>query len=376
MGNNITGIPADEGFYMPGEYERHRGCIMIWPERPGSWPYEARAARKAFREIIASIAKSEEVFVAAGERSFDSAVKELNDIRNVTVFHAETDDAWARDVAPTFVKNREGLVRAVNWDFNAWGGTYNGLYASWEKDNAFARCFAEKEDYDIYDASPFVLEGGSIHSDGEGTVIVTSECLLSPGRNPSLNKEAIEQKLKEYLGAEKVIWLPNGIYNDETDGHVDNICAFIKPAEVVLAWTDDENDPQYSLSEEDLKVLESEKDARGRSIKVHKLPIPKNHVFIEANDLKGYEFEEGEDEREVGERLAASYVNFYFSNGAVILPAFGGENTESDSEAVRIMSRLCPEREIVQIAARDILLGGGNIHCITQQIPYGNKNWR
>ena len=366
---DIISIPKADGFYMPGEFESHRGTIMIWPERPGSWPYGARAARQAFSKIIKTIAESEEVFVATSKTGFDSAKEAFGDIENVHIFISETDDAWARDVAPTFVKNGEGAVRAINWTFNAWGGSYNGLYASWEKDDAFARLFSEKEGYDIYDASPFVLEGGSIHSDGEGTVIVTSECLLSPGRNPLLNKEEIENKLMEYLGAEKVIWLPSGIYNDETDGHVDNICAFIRPGEVVLAWTDDENDPQYPLSDADLKVLENETDAKGRRFKVHKLPIPKNHVFIGEDDLKGYEFEEGEDEREVGERLAASYVNFYFSNGAVIVPAFGGDNEESDREAAQILAGLCPERKVVQIPARDILLGGGNIHCITQQIP-------
>ena len=371
---DIKSSPKADGFFMPGEFEPHRGTIMIWPERPGSWPYEAKAARKAFKEIIKTIAESEEVFVAAGERSYDSAVKALSDIDNVHVFRAETDDAWARDVAPTFVRNdNTGEVRAINWSFNAWGGEYNGLYASWEKDDAFASYFAEKEGYSIYNAAPFVLEGGSIHSDGEGTVLVTSECLLSPGRNPLLNKEEIENRLKEYLGAEKVIWLPNGIYNDETDGHVDNICAFIRPGEVVLAWTDDENDPQYALSKEDLDVLEAETDAKGRKIKVHKLPIPEKHVYIKEEDLRGYEFEEGEDEREVGERLAASYVNFYFSNGVVILPAFGGDNTESDDAAAKIMSKLCPGRKVVQIPARDILLGGGNIHCITQQIPRGRS---
>lgn len=371
---DIKSSPKADGFFMPGEFEPHRGTIMIWPERPGSWPYEAKAARIAFEEIIKTIAESEEVFVAAGERSYDSAVKALSDIDNVHVFRAETDDAWARDVAPTFVRNdNTGEVRAINWSFNAWGGEYNGLYASWEKDDAFASYFAEKEGYSIYNAAPFVLEGGSIHSDGEGTVLVTSECLLSPGRNPLLNKEEIENRLKEYLGAEKVIWLPNGIYNDETDGHVDNICAFIRPGEVVLAWTDDENDPQYALSKEDLDVLEAETDAKGRKIKVHKLPIPEKHVYIKEEDLRGYEFEEGEDEREVGERLAASYVNFYFSNGAVILPAFGGDNTESDDAAAKIMSKLCPGRKVVQIPARDILLGGGNIHCITQQIPRGRS---
>jgi agmatine deiminase len=375
MGNveTIKSVPLADGFYMPGEFEPHRGTIMIWPERPGSWPYGAKAARCAFTKIIETIAESEEVFVAVSKEGYGSAFESVGSLDNVKLSVSETDDAWARDVAPTFVKNKDGSVRAVNWRFNAWGGTYNGLYASWAKDDAFAVFFAESEGYDIYDASPFVLEGGSIHSDGEGTVLVTSECLLSPGRNPDLKKEEIEEKLKKYLGAEKIIWLPDGIYNDETDGHVDNICAFLKPGEVVLAWTDDENDPQYALSMNDLKVLENETDAKGRKIIVHKLPIPKNHVFIGEEDLKGYEFEEGEDEREVGERLAASYVNFYFSNGAVVLPAFGGENEESDLEAAEIMKRLCPDRKIVQIPARDILLGGGNIHCITQQIPYGCK---
>lgn len=368
--NKINGFPGPDGFRMPGEFEPHQGTIMIWPERPGSWPYEAKAARTAFKEIIRTIAESEEVFVSAGEKGFESAVRELSDMDRVHVFKMETNDAWARDIAPTFVKNdTDGKVRAVNWSFNAWGGVYNGLYASWDKDDAFASLFAEKEGYLMYDASPFVLEGGSVHSDGEGTVLVTEECLLSPGRNPDLTKEEIEGRLKKYLGAEKVIWLPNGIYNDETDGHVDNICAFIRPAEVVLAWTDDENDPQYALSKQDEEILLSETDAKGRKIKVHRLPIPEKHVYIKEEDLKGYEFEEGEDVREAGERLAASYVNFYFSNNAVILPAFGGENEKSDSEAARIMRELCPDRKIVQIKARDILLGGGNIHCITQQIP-------
>ena len=369
-----TGLPREDGFYMPGEFEPHRGCIMIWPERPGSWPYGAKAARFAFKNIISAIAESEEVFVAAGKTAYESAVSELSGIENVRIFKAETDDAWARDVAPTFVKNTAGEIRAVNWTFNAWGGEYNGLYPSWKKDDAFALFFAGMEGYKAYDAAPFVLEGGSIHSDGEGTVMVTGECLLSPGRNPRMTKDEIEKKLKEYLGAEKVIWLPNGIYNDETDGHVDNICAFIRPGEAVLAWTDDENDPQYALSKENLEVLKNETDAKGRSLTVHKLPIPEKHVFIKEEDLKGYEFEEGEDEREVGERLAASYVNFYFSNGAVILPAFGGENEASDLEAKKIMEHLCPERKVIQIPARDILLGGGNIHCITQQIPAGEPS--
>ncbi len=369
----LEGVPKEDGFYMPGEFERHDGCIMIWPERPGSWPYGAVAGQKAFADVIRAIARSERVYLAVSKAAIAQARSVLQNVVNVEIFTAETDDAWARDTAPTFLVDKKGRRRCVNWEFNAWGGTYNGLYASWEKDNAFAKFFAKWYDCDCYDAAPFVLEGGSIHSDGEGTVLVTEACLLSPGRNPRLNREEIERKLCEYLGAQKVIWLPYGIHGDETDEHVDNVCAFIRPGEVVLAWTDNEEDPQHACSMADLEVLGQAVDAKGRRFTVHKLPIPDHPVWIREEDLKGYAFEEGEDPREIGERLAASYVNFYFSNSSVIMPAFGGDNVDSDLRAAFILRELCPEREIIQVPARDILVGGGNIHCITQQIPAKGK---
>lgn len=369
------------GFLMPGEFELHEGCIMIWPERPGSWRNGAREARRAFRDVIAAIAESEHVYVAVSEASMPSA-KELlcgkeQWQKNVTLFMAETDDAWARDVAPTFVRKEDGKnppqICAVNWEFNAWGGTVDGLYASWEKDNAFAGFFADSFGYELIDAAPFVLEGGSVHSDGEGTVLVTEACLLSAGRNPQLSRAEIEERLRRYLGAEKVLWLPRGIYMDETNEHVDNVCAFLKPGEVVLAWTDDESDPQYALSKQCLDYLEGVRDAKGRTITVHKLPIPTHPVCLTEAEVEGYAFEEGEDEREVGERLAASYVNFYFSNEAVVMPVFGGENEESDMRAVALMQQWNPGRKVIPVYSRDILTGGGNIHCITQQIPAGRK---
>ena len=193
--------------------------------------------------------------------------------------------------------------------------------------------------------------------------MTTEACLLSQGRNPELSKKQITEILCEYLNAEHVIWLPHGIYQDETNEHVDNICAFIRPDEVVLAWTDNKNDPQYAFSASCLEILEHEK------LTVHKLPVPDVPVCVTEHDLKGYVFEAGEDVREAGERLAASYVNFYFTNHAVLLPQFGGENTASDQRAVRIMSELCPDRKIIPVPARELLLGGGNIHCLTQQIP-------
>lgn len=362
--------PRQDGFHMPAEFEPHLGCIMVWPTRPGSWPNGAKAARIAFLEVIRAISKSEIVYVAAeGDAYLNAreALKELLDEKRVVLFEAKTDDAWARDIGPTFVSDGKS-VRAVDWQFNAWGGEYNGLYADWKKDDAFAQVFASRFGYECYDAHPFVLEGGSIHSDGQGTIMVTETCLLSPGRNPGLTREQIEEKLKDYLGAEKILWLPCGIFNDETDEHVDNVCAFIRPGEVVLAWTEDEKDPQYEMSKRCLEYLEQETDALGRKIVVHKLPIPEHPIRISKQDLEGYVFEEGEDMREVGERLAASYVNFYFSNGAVVLPAFGEENKKSDRQAAELLAKLCPEREVIQVPAKNILLGGGNIHCITQQV--------
>ena len=376
-----------DGFFMPGEFEPHRGCILIWPFRPGSWNYGAEPAREAFRQVIWAIARSEKVWVAAGKDCLDSARRMLlkegeamgqprQVLERIEIFEAETDDSWARDVGPTFLKNGEGQVRCVNWEFNAWGGEEDGLYAHWEKDNAFAKAFAAREGYVCYDAAPFVLEGGAIHSDGEGTLLVTEACLLSKGRNPGLTKAEIEEKLKTYLGAVKVIWLPRGIYNDETNEHVDNVCAFLRPGEVVLAWTDNQEDPQYELSMACLRTLEGERDAKGRRIQVHKLPVPDVPICVTEEEVEGFVFEEGEDFREPGERLAASYVNFYFSNGAVVLPVFGGENEESDRRAVQILGELCPERQVIPILARAILSGGGNIHCITQQVPAGEPGTR
>ena len=368
--NKLHTIPAADGFRMPGEFEPHRGCIMIWPKRPGSWNYGAKKAREAFKRVAWVIAESEEVFMLA-EPDVEENAREMlagNPGHGIHVIRMESDDAWARDVAPTFVVNGEGAVRGIDWEFNAWGGTVDGLYAHWEKDDLVAEKVCGELGYDCYEAHPFVLEGGSIHSDGEGTVLVTAACLLSGGRNPKLTKDEIEKKLCAYLGAKKVIWLERGIYNDETNEHVDNICAFVRPGEVVLGWTDDEKDPQYAMSKSCLDILEHETDAMGRKIKVHKLPIPKTPICVTEEDLGGYEFEDGEDTREVGERLAASYVNFYISNGGVVVPQFGDEH---DKTAVEILGKVFTERKICPIPARDILLGGGNIHCITQQIPQG-----
>ncbi|MBR1674974.1 MAG: agmatine deiminase [Eubacterium sp.] len=361
---------------FPGEFEPHKGTLMIWPERPGSWGKDSSKAEDAFAEIITKLLEVEDVYLVVSDKAAETVYNRFNKSteapHELSIFVYETDDSWARDVGPTFVfKNSERC--GINWSFNAWGGVYDGLYASWDKDDLLAKNFTALLGDKMIDAAPFVLEGGSIHSDGEGTLMVTESCLLSKGRNPSLDKIQIEDTLKHYLGVEKVLWLPRGIYMDETNEHVDNVAAFIRPGEIVLAWTDNKDDPQYELSLQDYEYLMSETDAKGRKLKVHKLPIPDIPVICTAEDIDNYIFEEGEDEREVGERLAASYVNFYFANDCLLVPQFGGENTESDERAVKILQELCPDRKVIPIYARHILLGGGNIHCITQQIPFINK---
>ena len=366
--NMLDTLPAQDGFYMPAEFAPQDGVLLVWPVRAASWGVDPSAAQRAFCDIMREAAKSERVYLLVDSAHLNEARAQAG--AYATILEIVTDDAWARDIGPTFVTNGNE-VRGIDWRFNAWGGSVDGLYDDYENDDAAARAFCSAINADYYDAGDFVLEGGSICTDGEGTLLVTESCLLSAGRNPQLTKAQIEQKLKDYLGVQKVLWLPRGIYNDETNEHVDNVCAFIRAGEVVLAWTDDETDPQYAMSQADYAYLSCETDARGRKLVIHKLPVPDHPVCVTEQDLLNQPEDAGGEMRTAGERLAASYVNFYFTNDAILLPQFGGENADSDARAVEIMRALCLERRIVPIDSREILLGGGNIHCVTQQIPKG-----
>jgi agmatine deiminase len=213
--------------------------------------------------------------------------------------------------------------------------------------------------------APFILEGGAIHVDGQGTLLTTEECLLNPNRNPSLRRGQIESLLERYLGVREVIWLGRGVFNDETDGHVDNLCCFVRPAEVVLTWSDDPEDPQYDISRAAFEVLVHARDARGRRLKIHKLLQPGPLHMTEA-EAAGIERSGDCKPRLAGERLAASYVNFYLANRQVLMPLL---DARTDRAARATLVGLFPRRKVVGVPAREILLGGGNIHCITQQQP-------
>ncbi|XP_073010410.1 agmatine deiminase-like isoform X2 [Typha latifolia] len=299
----------------------------------------------------------------------------MQDQPNIRILEMSMNDAWFRDIGPTFVRCdvelRPGFqghrIAGIDWQFNSWGGLEDGCYDDWSLDSLVVKKILEVERVPRFQHE-MVLEGGSIHVDGEGTCITTEECLLNPNRNPGLSKEEIENELKIYLGVRKVIWLPRGLYgDDDTNGHVDNICCFAKPGVVILSWTDDESDPQYERSLEAFTILSKTTDANGRKIDVVKIHVP-GPLYMTEEEAAGIVNLGNAKPRPPGTRLAASYVNFYIANGGIIAPAFG--DPKWDQEAYYILRAAFPNHEVIMIqGSREIVLGGGNIHCITQQQP-------
>ena len=354
--------PAADGFWMPSELEPHSGCWMLWPERPDNWRAGAAPAQRAFVAVASAIARFEPVTMGVSAAHFDTARAQLPpQVRVVEMSH---DDCWMRDVGPTFVVNSGGEVRGVDWRFNAWGGHHGGLYASWEQDERVAGKVLEIERCERYRA-PLVNEGGAIHVDGQGTALVTEQCLLNRNRNPTLDRAAIETQLRAYLGITTIVWLGKGVFNDETDGHIDNLACFAGPGTVCLTWTDDRRDPQYAISCDALERLEQARDARGRRLRICKLPMP-GPLRMSAREARGVARCRGTRPRHAGARLAASYVNFYAANGGLIVPLL---DSRHDRSALARLRRVFAGRRVLGVPAREILLGGGNIHCITQQLP-------
>ncbi len=366
MTRTLSRTPSLDGYWMPAEFDRHAGTWMIWPHRPDNWRAGAQPAQRAFAAVATAIAEFEPVTVGANAAQYDFARALLP--APIRVVELSSDDAWMRDTGPTVVVNAAGRRRGVDWQFNAWGGLNGGLYFPWDQDERVARKVCEIEGFDRY-AAPLVMEGGAIHTDGEGTLLVTEQCLLNPNRNPRLDRAAIEALLRGYLGVTTFIWLGNGVVDDETDGHVDNLCCFARPGEVCLTWSDDVRDPQHRVSVDALERLMAARDARGRRLKVHKLPSP-GPLRMTREEAEGVLSRSSAKARGAGNRLAGSYANFYLCNGGVVAPLL---DPRTDAKALARLKRIFPKRRIVGVPGREILLGGGNIHCITQQIPAALK---
>ena len=360
MAKRIDSTPKKDGFRMPGEFEPQEKIWMIWPERPDNWRDGAKPAQEAYANVAKAISQFEPVTMIASAAQYAHARNVLPS--EIRVVEMANDDAWCRDCGPTFVKNDKGEVRAIDWDFNAWGGLVDGLYFPWANDDAIAQKICEIEGIDTYRTPGFVLEGGSIHVDGEGTLLTTEMCLLSEGRNPHMTREEIEEQLKEYLNLEKIIWIKDGIDPEETNGHIDDVACFVKPGEVACIWTEDPENPFYNECQAAYKTLSEATDAKGRKLKVHKLCMPKVPVTIKG-DFK-IDYVEGTLPREDGDICIASYMNFLIVNGGVIVPQYGDEN---DALALEQIQAMFPDRKAVGVYTREVVYGGGNIHCITQQ---------
>jgi agmatine deiminase len=363
----LGSTPAADGYRMPAEFAPHDGCYMVWPDRPDNWRAGAGPAQDAFTAVAQEICISEPVTMLVSPAQHARARAALPNA--VRLVEAVSDDAWARDIGPTFVIDEHGHRRAVDWVFNAWGGTREGLYPSWDKDDLIAGRIAQLESAERYRA-PFVLEGGAIHVDGEGTLITTAECLLNPNRNPSMTKAELEAGLGAYLGVDTFVWLDQGVYADETDGHVDNLIHVVAPGVVVLTWTSDRNHPQHARSKAALELLRTSRDAAGREFDVHLLPAP-GPLRMTADEASGIVAAPGTKPRAAGDILAASYANFYIGTSRVVVPLL---DERTDDEALSVIAGLFPDREVVGVPSREILLGGGNVHCITQQLPATRTN--
>ncbi len=360
----LSTTPAQDGFFARAETDPHGGVWILWPERADNWRDGARPAQLAFAFAASAIAEYEPVVVAASPNQSAHARATLPSA--VRVVELPSDDSWMRDVAPSFVVNRQGEVRGVHWHFNAYGGQETGLYKDWAKDAQVAQHVQQALGLSFY-AGPLVLEGGAIHVDGEGTLITTESCLLDPHRNPGLTRNEAEAVLKSYFGVSAIVWLERGLAEDETGGHIDNIACFPRPGAILLAWTDDPADRQFDIVREAEACLRHARDAQGREFEILKLHLPPPLYRTDA-EASGVAVVPGTRRRRGGDLLTASYVNSYVANGAVIMPLF---DCAADERARSVLARAYPGRVIRGVLAREIVLGGGGIHCITHEIPRG-----
>ena len=338
--------PLENQFYMPPEWYPHECCWMQWPTETfpsdvtPSWShFDLDKGRIAWANVANTISQFETLKMIVHPDDQESAISLLNN--NVEIIELPINDAWCRDTGAIFLLNDKNELGGVDSDFNCWGYKEN-----FELDDKVARFMIEKTKAKYF-KNNMVLEGGSINVNGKGTMITTEQCLLNKNRNPELSKEQIEKNLNDYFGVSKIIWLKHGT-DEGTDGHVDNVACFSNSNTILTMTCNDKNDSYYDLLSENLEILRSSTDQDGNSINIIELEMSKKRLI--PND----------DE-------PSSYINFYISNNAIILPIFGDE--PADENAKKILDSQFQNRQIVCLDGRDILLGGGNIHCITQQQP-------
>jgi agmatine deiminase len=340
--------PAGGRARWPAEWEPHRATWLAWPHKEASWPGRLAHIPPLFAEMVRALVTGERVEILVRDDAEADAVRSVLDgadvpAARVGLHSIPTDDAWIRDHGLTFVVCGEPpRLAAVDWGYNAWGGKY----PPWDRDEQVASRIAALLDVARIDGG-MILEGGSIETDGAGTLLTTESCLLNPNRNPHLSRAEIEERLRSSLGVERILWLGEGIAGDDTDGHVDDLTRFVAKRVVATVVEEDPADLNYRALADNRRRLERMEDAAGHALTVVPLPMPSPVVWE-------------------GQRLPASYANFYVANAAVLVPVFDDPN---DRRALDTLARLFPSRRIVPIPARDLVWGLGACHCLTQQEP-------
>jgi agmatine deiminase len=345
-----TSTPAELGYFMPAEWRHHSATWLTWPKDPETWPGRVSEVEEIFLQMMAALVPHETVNLLVDNVDVEHEIRRRSQspTDNIRFHHIETVDSWIRDYGPNFLINEAGGLAFNDWIFNAWGNKYEDL----KHDDAIPKRLESILRVPRFEPG-IVMEGGSIEVNGASCVLTTEQCLLNKNRNPHLTRTEIEHYLKKQLGMTKVLWLGEGIVGDDTDGHIDDIARFVAPDVVLCAVEEDPEDANYKPLQENLKILKSMTDAKGRSFEIVTLPMP-GVVGGSSIDTRNLE------------RLPASYANFYIANEVVLVPVFGHEN---DSRAVEIISRVFPGRRVVAINCEPLVWGMGTIHCVTQQQP-------
>ena len=336
--------PAELSYRMPAEWEPHASTWLSWPHNPDTWPGKFEPVPAVWAEFAKVLARHELVnILAGGDDVMANARQHVGDVVNVTLHDIPTNDCWMRDHGPTFLVGPAGSPPAlVDWGYNAWGGKY----PPFDLDDQVPRRLAELLGRKRFEPG-IILEGGAIDPNGQGTFLTTEQCLLNPNRNPGLGREEIEQYLRDYLGATRVLWLGSGIVGDDTDGHIDELARFVGPRTIVAPREQDSSDENFAPLEDNWRRLQSFRDDAGRPFDLVALPMPRPIYYN-------------------NQRLPACYANFYMANGLVVVPTY---DDPADAEALATIGRVLPGREVVGIRAVDLSWGLGAFHCISQQEP-------
>lgn len=340
----------DLKYRMPAEWEPHEGTWLAWPHLKEHWPGNFPPIPAVFAEMTRALATSEKVFICVNDETMEREARALiGDLSNIFFYRIPTNSSWIRDYGPIFVRDAEGKLIITDWIFNGWGNRWPQW--PYDLDDAVPQRVAEACGFPIV-TSGIVLEGGSIDVNGKGALLTTESCLLSRTRNPHLNRSEIEDYLEKYFGATHVIWLKEELKGDDTSGHIDDLARFVNPTTVVACLEENEQDENYEVLKKNFELLKASRDQDDHSLNVIPLPMP-NPVMRE------------------GERLPASYANFYIANTVVLLPTY---RCKQDEEAAQILERVFPGRKIVSIDCTDLIWGLGAFHCSTQQQPKDASN--